>query len=172
MADRITDIETQLGNVLLDIGATGIQGYTYLSDVKGVNFEQDDEVLAITRSVVSNGYPTILVTMDPNELILSGEAKAYTSELSYVLDCKVAIADPVPNPKQALKQKMNELAQDIKYCISNNYHLNGTVDEAELIYTTRQYQNDGNTLRSGNLKVGLKVTYTQSRKNPAINVCK
>jgi len=171
MSDRISYIEDELKNVLLTIDESTVGSYTYINEVKSVYFEQEDEVVSITKSTKS-GYPTILISLQPNEIVLSGEAKAYVNELNYILDCKVSLDKPTSNPKQSLKTKMNELAQDIKFCISNNYHINDSCDEAEILYTIRQYNNDGNTLRSGNLKVGLKITYTQSRLNPSINVCK
>ena len=168
--DRISQIEEGLKEVLMGINGTTVGAYEYVNTLKSVYFEQDDEALSVTN--LSRGYPVIVVKMEPDETILSGESQAYQNVLNYVLEGKVENNTPTTNPKQAIKTKMNELAQDVKCAISNNYHLNGTCDEAELMRVVRRYRNDGNALRSGDVLMYLKVTYTQARLNPAINVCK
>lgn len=168
--DRITQIETGLQEVLIGIDGTQVGVYQYLNDVKSVYFEQEDEVVSITKSIDS-GYPNIVVKMDPDETILEGESKAYQNLISYILECKVSLDKPVSNPKQALKTKMNELAQDVKFALSANDHLNDTCDDASITRLSRRYNTEGNALRSGDLIIYLNVIYTQSRLNPSINVC-
>lgn len=170
MVDRITTIEEQLRAVLLSIDASIVKEYQYLNDVKSVYFEEADQVVSITKTI-NSGYPNIIIRMNPDEDILEGEAQAYQNRISYKLVCEVKMEKPESNPKQALKTKMNTLLQDVKFAISNNYHLNGTCDEATLNRSNRSYNDDGNTLRSGNLMIELDIEYTQSRHNPAINVC-
>lgn len=165
--DRLTAIETQLKEVLLTIDGEVDGTYTYLSEVKSVYSEQDDEVVTIA----DGGYPSIVVTLEPDEVILSGESKAYRSLVNYVLECKVENTDPTVNPKQALKVLMNELAQDLKYALSKNYHLNGTCDIVTIRGFTRKYAKKGNVLRTGELMVRISIQYSQSRLNPAINIC-
>ena len=166
--DRITQIEESLKAVLLAVDGSMVDAYQYLNDVKSVYFEQEDEVVSVTKSA-NNRYPTVCVKMDPNENILDGEATAYVNELFYILECKVSLTKPESNPRQALKVEMNKLSQDIKFAISNDYHLTGTCDEAELTSLTRSYYDDGKAMRNGQLNIGLRITYTQSRLNPAIN---
>jgi len=165
--DRITAIEAQLGDVLLTIDGKTHGAYKYLSELKSVYFEQDDEAVTIS----DGGYPSIVLRMSPNETILSGESKAYRNMLRYTLECKVENLDPSVNPRQALKVLMNELEQDIKFCLSNNYHLNDTCDIVSINSFSRNYNKVGNVLRAGELKVDITIQYSQSRLNPAINIC-
>lgn len=168
--DRITQIEEGLKAVLEGIDGTLVGAYQYLNTVKSVYFEQDDEVTSVTKST-ANRYPTICVKMEPEETVLDGEAQAFVNEINYTLECKVSLGTPTSNPRQSLKLKMNELAQDVKFALSNNKHLNDTCDETHILSLTREFYDDGKALRNGQLNIVLRVEYTQSRQNPSINVC-
>ena len=169
--DRITQIENGLKTVLEYIDGTLKGQYQYINDVKSVYFEEEDEVVSVTKST-SNRYPTICIKMSPNETVLEGDAKAYVNEIFYTLECKVSLSVPTANPRQALKTKMNEMVQDVKAAISSNYHLNGTCDEASVLGSVREYYTNSDSLRNGQVNISIKIEYTQSRYNPAINVCK
>jgi hypothetical protein len=168
--DRITQIEEGLKAVLEGIDGSTVGDYTYLSTIKSVYFEQDDEVTSVTKSS-SNRFPTVTIKQEPGETVNSGESKAYQNEIFYTLCFKVSLGTPSSNPRQALKVKMNEVLQDLKFAIYNDYHLNDTCDEAHVLSSSREYYSDGKTLRNGQINVRIRIEYTQSRSNPAINVC-
>jgi len=163
--DRLTTIENELVNVLKDIDGSLTDTYQYLTDVKTVDVI--DEVLEID----GGGYPSILVDLDPNEIIGDGESKAYRNTRFFKLTCRVSNEDVTVNPRQAIKTKMNMLDQDIKYALSSNYHLNDSCDSAYIISSNRIYHNENSILRTGDLIMNIKVVYTQSRLNPSLNVC-
>jgi len=163
--DRITQIENELTNVLKTIDGSAQATYQYLTSVKSVDVE--DEVLDIAMG----GYPAILVDMNPNEVIGKGESKAYRNTIFFTLTCRVSNTDIRVSPKQSIKIEMNKLNQDIKYVLSDNYHLNDSVDMVTIVTTLRQFNKSNDILRTGDLIVNIKVDYTQSRLNPQNNVC-
>ena len=64
---------------------------------------------------------------------------------------------------------MNELLEDIKKAISDNPSLSDTCDLCSIIASKREYTDDGNILRAGDLIVEISVIYSQSRNNPNNN---
>jgi len=162
--DRITDIELQLKNVLLNIDEeTPLPNYTFYNTVTVVNI--DDEALALDRG----DYPTIAIYLDPNETVLSGEQRAFRNKLSFKIVGSVSNDEPIDMPRFEINQKMNELYSDIKAVLSDNYQLNNSCDRVDIKSSTRKYLNDG--LRAGDIEIIIDVYYSQSRLNPNINAC-
>jgi hypothetical protein len=163
MADRVSEIELELKTILEGIdGSTSTTGYTYYNDVKSVNI--DDEVIA-------DADPSIVIYQDPEEVILSGVSRAYQNLISITVQCKLALDTEVAYPKFAINTKMNEMLSDIKFAISNNYHLNGSCDMCEIISSSRSYTMTSDNYRAGDLLVKMEITYSQSRLNPNLNAC-
>jgi hypothetical protein len=166
--DRLTDIELQMKNVLLEIQSTTTtpNGYTYFNDVTVVNMEDESLMLAY------GDYPSINIYLDPEETVLSGEQNAYRSIAKYRLVGRVAVDDLTPQPRFAINEKMNTLLSDIKAVLSENFTLNCTCDRADIKRSLRIYNDDtGHNLRVGQLVVGVEVLYSQSRLNPILNAC-
>lgn len=160
--DRVTDIETQFKDVLLSIGDT-IPNYTFYNDVTVVNI--DDDALATDRG----DFPTISIYLDPNEIVLNGEQRAFRNKLTFKLVGTVCNDEPIDMPKFEINKKMNELWSDLKAVLSHNYQLNNSCDRVDIKTLKRVYLNDG--LRAGNIEVSIDVYYSQSRLNPNVNAC-
>jgi hypothetical protein len=167
--DRRTEIDNALADVMQSIDGSTKDGYTFYNTVQTVNIE-DEAVTANTT-----GFPAISIMEGDNggEEILEGEQRAYRNEIFYELQCEVQndITDinATTSPKNALKVKMNELLSDIKKAISDNTHLNNTCDICSVIASKREYTDDGNIIRAGDLIVEISVIYSQSRINPDNN---
>ena len=168
--DRRTAIDNALATVMQSIdGSTTASGYTFYNTVLTVNIE-DEAVTANTT-----GFPAISIMEgdDGGEEQLEGTQRAYRNEIEYKLMCEVQndVADinATTSPKNALKVKMNELLSDIKKAISDNPSLNDTCDLCSVLASKREYTDDGNILRAGDLIVDISVIYSQSRINPDNN---
>lgn len=159
--DRLSTIEQAFKDVLLTIDQNTVNpsGYVYYNTVTVVN--QGDETVG--------NYPKINIYLDPEEVALSGEQNAYRNTAKFKLICKVIVDDSTPNPTFAINQQMNSLLSDIKYVLSANYQLNGECDRADIVKSSRVY--DELNVRLAQLVVYVDVLYSQSRLNPDINAC-
>ena len=150
-------------------GSTTPSGYIFYNTVATVNIEDE----AVTQN--TTGFPAISIMEGDGggEEILSGEQRAYRSEIFYELQCEVVNditnINATTSPKNALKVKMNELLSDIKKAISDNPSLSDTCDLCSVIASKREYSDDGNVIRAGDLMVEISVIYSQSRINPNNN---
>lgn len=169
MADRLTEIEEALKSVMESInGSTLPSGYQYYNTVGVVNI--DDDALA---SDIAD-FPTVAIYMgEDGETGLEGEQHAYRNEVAMRLvvgveNAPLSIVD-TQLPRFEINKKMNTMLSDIKAALSNNYQLNGTCDLVTYVSSERDYTENGNALRAGDLIVDVNIIYTQSRLNPNEN---
>jgi len=166
--DRLTNIEEEFKNVLLEIdtATTLASGYRYLNKVTVVNLEDEGLILD------EGDFPAINIYLDPDEKIINGDQQSYRSIVKFKLVCKVAVDQLEVNPRFAINTKMNTLLSDLKAVLSYKYQLNCTCDRADIKRSMRLYNADtNNNLRVGQLVLEVDVLYSQSRLNPLLNAC-
>ncbi len=167
MASRLNQIEQGLTDTLLMIrkDTPSSYGYLYLNDITLVNCMDESLALAYTDYPYINFFQT-------DEQILGGEQRAYRSIAKYRLECRVAVDDLTPQPRFAINAQMNDMLDDLKAVLSDNYHLQCNVDRADIKYSRRIYNDEsGHNLRVGQLQVDIDILYSQSRQKPDTNAC-
>lgn len=163
--DRITTIETELKNILLEIQTSSpLSEYTFYNDVNIINI--DDECVVMDRG----DYPSISIYLNPNEQVISSSQRAYRNKLSFELVCSVSLNDVDDTPRFAINQKMSELVSDIKAILFEKYNLNCVCDLVEVGNHRRVYNTRGDIFRAGDVIIPITVTYSQSRINPNLNI--
>lgn len=167
--DRLTTIEQALASTMFEIdGSTLASGYTYYNDVTVVNI--DDEALAVNKA----DFPAISIYMDEDgEENIEGTQDSYENSVGFRIVCGIEneLSDITSDvsPRRAINIKMNELLSDIKARLSVDNQLNYTAELVQYIRSEREYSEDGNALRAGDLVVYVEITYEQSRSNPNNN---
>ena len=183
MADRITNIETELVATLETIDQT-LQptGYTFYSNTGTVQVY--DEVLSLGRNAVSvdNDYESVNHQIEQQESIgIEGQdwstgQKAYSNRVVYVIESKVHnVGDESSSnehPKNAIRKRMNECLNDLLFAVGNNYQLNGQVSWIRFLGAYREYEDiTNNRIQSGTLVTQWEVMFNQSFDNPDLNAC-
>lgn len=177
--DLYTTIENEILNVLSGIdGTVQLNGYTYYTDTGTVTIYDEALSLATNRTTSGSNYKSVnhIVEQQEDNGIEFTEWTtgqwAYNERVMYTITSRVHNVGTEGNPKNAIKQRMNEVLSDLVYAFGRNYQLGGKVSWIRCMNAYRQYEDvTNNRIQTGSLITQWEVEFQQSINNPNNPAC-
>ena len=133
----------------------------------GIVNEQDETIGAFPRCVIDPTEEGSLADKETNVDSIAGAGnQAYTNEVEKVLLVKGELPSFSSNPLFEARTIMRQALDDLKMLFGRNRCLNGACDS--IMYTGSQIENlkRNDTQRPLQLRVRVKIVYSQDRSNP------
>jgi hypothetical protein len=166
---RLGEIEEAIKNAILAIDGT-IQGsgYKYVTKTALVNVEDENVIFEHNDfNDTANAVAYNVEIDEDEENIEVGDGNdIYTNEIDFKITAYVKNTANEEFPKVAIRERCNEVKEDLKFAIPDNSALALVVNSIDYVRSSRKYDINSDNIRTANLEYIVNVNYSQLMTSP------